>query len=122
MNNIRRVAVALPLAGMLMAGSAAYAADQDAGPGGLLSNLEGRNASGHANDCGTADTVLSDYTCVARHKDASRTHKGDQTGASGGILSNVLSRNASGHSNVCGTGLVTVLSRITCVTEHYEAR
>ncbi|WP_253195089.1 hypothetical protein [Streptomyces sp. MP131-18] len=95
--------------------AAAQAADADAGSGGLLSNLSGRNSSGHANLCGTGKlSILKERTCFTY---GSGGPTGDAAGPSGGILSNLLfARNASGHSNNCGNETVSVLSRTTCVT------
>jgi hypothetical protein len=119
MKTMRRITVTALTAGLLMgvpAGVAsAHSGDRDAGPGGVLSNLSGRNSSGHANLCGTGKlSVLKERTC--RTEDG---HKGggDETGPSGGVLSNLLfARNASGHSNNCGNETVSVMSRTTCVT------
>ncbi|MBV2364205.1 hypothetical protein ACFPZ0_00365 [Streptomonospora nanhaiensis] len=91
--------------------------DTDAGAGGLLSNLSGRNSSGHANLCGTGKVaVLKERNCFT--EDTGRgPGGGDVAGPSGGTLSNLLfARNASGHSNNCGNETVSVLSRTTCVT------
>ncbi|MGK4906238.1 hypothetical protein [Streptomyces albus] len=120
MNGARRLAVVASAVGMLMAVPAgmasAHGGDSDAGPGGVLSNLSGRNSSGHANLCGTGKLALfKDRTCVAA--DTGKGGGGDQAGPSGGVLSNLLfARNASGHSNNCGNETVAVLSRTTCVT------
>lgn len=127
MQTMRKIAVvAAAVAGMLAAPvgiSAAHAGgDRDGGPGGLLSNVAGRNSSGHANLCGTGKlAILKERTCVT--KDLShhgKHHKhGDEVGPSGGVLSNLLfARNASGHSNNCGNETVSVLSRTTCITVH----
>ncbi|MDA0565699.1 hypothetical protein LG943_15440 [Streptomonospora sp. S1-112] len=90
--------------------------DTDAGAGGLLSNLSGRNSSGHANLCGTGKVaVLKERECFTH--DTGNGPGGDVAGPSGGTLSNLLfARNASGHSNNCGNETVAVLSRTTCVT------
>ncbi|MEU0738701.1 hypothetical protein [Streptomyces sp. NPDC006134] len=123
MYGARRLAAVASVAGMLMAASAGMASaqggDRDGGPGGLLSNVSGRNSSGHANLCGTGKLALfKDRTCVT--KDGGHKGGGDRVGPSGGILSNlVFARNASGHSNNCGNETVSVMSRTTCVTvEH----
>jgi hypothetical protein len=81
----------------------------------VLSNLSGRNSSGHANLCGTGKVALfKERTCVTEDDG---TGGGDQAGPSGGVLSNLLfARNASGHSNNCGNETVAVFSRTTCVT------
>ncbi|MGI5165759.1 hypothetical protein ACQEU3_15500 [Spirillospora sp. CA-253888] len=95
----------------------AYAGDGDGGPGGVLSNLTGRNSSGHANLCGTGKlAILKERTCVT--EDTGDGGKGgDYVGRSGGTLSNLLfARNASGHSNNCGNETVSVMSTTTCVT------
>ncbi|CAL9468865.1 hypothetical protein SUDANB6_02794 [Streptomyces sp. enrichment culture] len=119
MYGVRRLAAVTSMAGMLMAASAGMASaqggDVDGGPGGLLSNVSGRNSSGHANLCGTGKVaVLKERTCVT--KDGGHQGGGDQVGPSGGILSNlVFARNASGHSNNCGNETVSVMSRTTCV-------
>ncbi|MEV5432592.1 hypothetical protein [Streptomyces sp. NPDC052701] len=122
----RRVAVVTSVVGMVLAApvgvATAHAADSDAGPGGVLSNLSGRNSSGHANLCGTGKVALfKDRTCVA--EDTGQSSGGDQAGPSGGILSNLLfARNASGHSNNCGNETVAVMSRTTCVTVDRSGR
>ncbi|MBF8189549.1 hypothetical protein ITP53_28205 [Nonomuraea sp. K274] len=125
MQTIRRFAViAAAVAGIMMSPAAitvagAHAGDTDGGPGGLLSNVSGRNSSGHANLCGSGKlAVLKERTCVT--KDLGRRGKGgDHTGPSGGVLSNLLfARNASGHSNNCGNETISVMSRTTCVTVH----
>ncbi|CAL9483137.1 hypothetical protein SUDANB58_03096 [Streptomyces sp. enrichment culture] len=119
MYGVRRLAAVTSVAGMLMAASAGLASAQggdiDGGPGGLLSNVSGRNSSGHANLCGTGKlAVLKERTCVT--EDRGHRGGGDQVGPSGGILSNlVFARNASGHSNNCGNETVSVMSRTTCV-------
>ncbi|KAB2350224.1 hypothetical protein [Actinomadura rudentiformis] len=124
MHTIRRVAVLAATAGWVLAApvGAAMASpgsgDGDGGAGGLLSNLSGRNSSGHANLCGTGKvSVLKDRTCVTTDKHGA--HKeGDHAGPSGGVLSNLLfARNASGHSNNCGNETVSVLSQTTCITK-----
>ncbi|MGC9377064.1 hypothetical protein [Streptomyces sp. MH13] len=120
MFGVRRIAVVASLVGAVLATpvsvAAAHAGDSDGGPGGVLSNLSGRNSSGHANLCGTGKVaLLKDRTCLS--EDTSRGGGGDQAGASGGVLSNLLfARNASGHSNNCGNETVSVMSRTTCVT------
>ncbi|GAA2454422.1 hypothetical protein [Streptomyces glaucus] len=119
MYGARRIAVMASMVGMLMAAPAgmatAHAADGDAGAGGVLSNLSGRNSSGHANLCGTGKLALfKERTCVTKdHGNGG----GDVAGPSGGVLSNLLfARNASGHSNNCGNETVAVFSRTTCIT------
>ncbi|MGK5631997.1 hypothetical protein [Streptomyces sp. URMC 123] len=109
---IAAAVVAAPL-GM----SAAQAGDRDGGPGGVLSNVSGRNSSGHANLCGTGKVaLLKDRTCKS-YDGNGRGHDGDHSGPAGGVLSNLLfARNASGHSNNCGNETVAVLTRTTCVT------
>ncbi|RBQ21952.1 hypothetical protein DP939_04585 [Spongiactinospora rosea] len=99
-------------AGAALAGTG----DHDGGPGGLLSNVSGRNSSGHANLCGTGKiALLKDRTCVTKD---GHHHGGDLTGPSGGTLSNLLfARNASGHGNNCGNETIAVVSRTTCVTK-----
>ncbi|MFE6521309.1 hypothetical protein [Streptomyces sp. NPDC057794] len=125
MYGTRRMAVVASLVGMLMAVPAgmatAHAGDGDAGAGGVLSNLSGRNSSGHANLCGTGKVALfKERTCVT--EDDGRGG-GDQAGPSGGVLSNLLfARNASGHSNNCGNETVAVFSRTTCVTADRSGR
>jgi hypothetical protein len=125
MYGARRIAVVASMVGMLMgvpAGLAtAHAGDGDAGAGGVLSNLSGRNSSGHANLCGTGKLAfLKERTCVAEDNGKGG---GDQAGPSGGVLSNLLfARNASGHSNNCGNETVAVLSRTTCVTVDNSGR
>lgn len=122
MYGARRFTAVASMVGLMMAATAGVASaqggDSDAGPGGVLSNVSGRNSSGHANLCGTGKLALfKERTCVT--KDGG--HKGgDQVGRSGGVLSNLLfARNASGHSNNCGNETVSVMSRTTCVTvEH----
>jgi hypothetical protein len=120
LNGARRMAVVASVVGMMLAAPAgvatAYAGDSDAGPGGVLSNLSGRNSSGHANLCGTGKVaLLKDRTCLS--EDTGKGSGGDQAGPSGGVLSNlVFARNASGHSNNCGNETVSVMSRTTCVT------
>jgi hypothetical protein len=119
MYSARRMAVVASMVGMLMAVPAgmttAQAGDGDAGAGGVLSNVSGRNSSGHANLCGTGKLALfKDRTCVAKDNGKGG---GDKAGPSGGVLSNLLfARNASGHSNNCGNETVAVFSRTTCVT------
>lgn len=119
MFGVRRIAVVTSMVGAVLTASVSVAAaqtgDSDAGPGGLLSNLSGRNSSGHANLCGTGKVALfKDRTCLAEDTGQGG---GDQAGPSGGILSNLLfARNASGHSNNCGNETVSVMSRTTCVT------
>ncbi|CAL9407661.1 hypothetical protein SUDANB145_01593 [Streptomyces sp. enrichment culture] len=119
MYGTRRMAAVTSIVGMLMAAPAgmatAHAGDGDAGPGGVLSNVTGRNSSGHANLCGTGKVALfKERTCVT--EDGGKGG-GDQVGPSGGVLSNlVFARNASGHSNNCGNETVAVFSRTTCVT------
>ncbi|MFJ8668948.1 hypothetical protein [Streptomyces sp. NPDC093600] len=116
----RRIAVVASMVGVVLTApvcmAAAHAGDSDAGPGGVLSNLSGRNSSGHANLCGTGKVALfKDRTCIS--EDTGGRSGGDQAGPSGGILSNlVFARNASGHSNNCGNETVSVMSRTTCVT------
>ncbi|MFD5007735.1 hypothetical protein ACFWMV_33105 [Streptomyces mutabilis] len=116
----RRIAVVASMVGMVLATPVgvveAQAGDRDAGPGGVLSNLSGRNSSGHANLCGTGKVALfKDRTCLS--EDTGESGGGDQAGPSGGLLSNLLfARNASGHSNNCGNETVSVMSRTTCVT------
>ncbi|WP_344630117.1 hypothetical protein [Streptomyces glaucosporus] len=120
MSGVRGIAVIASVVGMMLVApvgtAAAHAGDSDAGPGGVLSNLSGRNSSGHANLCGTGKVALfKDRTCVT--EDTGKGSGGDQAGPSGGILSNLLfARNASGHSNNCGNETVSVMSRTTCVT------
>ncbi len=122
----RRIAVVASTVGMVLTApmglATAHAGDSDAGPGGLLSNLSGRNSSGHANLCGTGKVALfKDRTCVS--EDTGEHSGGDQAGPSGGILSNLLfARNASGHSNNCGNETVSVMSRTTCVTVDRSGR
>ncbi|AJP02670.1 hypothetical protein ACFY4K_26370 [Streptomyces leeuwenhoekii] len=119
MYGTRRFTVMVSVTGMLMAASAGIASaqggDSDGGPGGLLSNVSGRNSSGHANLCGTGKlALLKDRTCVTEDEGKGG---GDRVGPSGGVLSNlVFARNASGHSNNCGNETVSVMSRTTCVT------
>ncbi|MFI9248750.1 hypothetical protein [Streptomyces sp. NPDC053069] len=99
--------------------AAASADTIDLGAGGLLSNIDGRNASAHSNLCGASRVgLLSDRTCVTRY-DSHHRHDNDRqvTGPSGGLLSNTDSRNASGFSNNCGTDTIGVLNHTTCVTE-----
>jgi hypothetical protein len=125
MQTIRKIfVVAAAVAGIMTASAGigtagAEASDRDAGPGGLLSNISGRNSSGHANLCGTGKlSLFKERTCIA--KDRHNPGKGgDVAGASGGILSNLLfARNASGHSNNCGNETISIMSRTTCVTVH----
>ncbi|NGO14503.1 hypothetical protein G5C60_44670 [Streptomyces sp. HC44] len=119
MYGVRRIAVVASLAGMLMAAplgmAAAQGGDGDAGAGGLLSNVAGRNSSGHANLCGAGNlALLKKNTCETY--DEHKGGGGDQAGPSGGVLSNVFyARNASGHSNNCGNETVSVLSETSCV-------
>ncbi|MEZ3181753.1 hypothetical protein KYY02_24655 [Streptomyces pimonensis] len=126
MNSARRMTVVASVVGMMLAApvgmATAHAGDSDAGPGGVLSNLSGRNSSGHANLCGTGKVaLLKDRTCVS--EDAGKGSGGDQAGPSGGVLSNlVFARNASGHSNNCGNETVSVMSRTTCVTVDRSGR
>jgi hypothetical protein len=123
MQTIRRIGVVAAAVATVMVTSAGFAmatpkpGDRDAGPGGLLSNVSGRNSSGHANLCGTGKVaVLKERTCVT--KDQHPGQGGDVSGPSGGVLSNlVFARNASGHSNNCGNETVSVVSRTTCITE-----
>ncbi|GHE36239.1 hypothetical protein GCM10018785_02450 [Streptomyces longispororuber] len=121
MHVMRRVAVVVSVVGLLvtapMGMAAAHGGDGDAGAGGLLSNVSGRNSSGHANLCGTGKlSLLKDRTCLTRSARADAS-SGDHVGPSGGVLSNLLfARNASGHSNNCGNETVSVLTRTTCVT------
>src|ERR671915_494364 len=101
MYGLRRIAVTASLAGaMLLAAplgsAAAHGGDSDAGTGGLLSNVSGRNSSGHANLCGTGKlALLKERTCLT--DDQSTGAGGDVAGHSCGVLSNLLfARNASG--------------------------
>ncbi len=107
--------IACAMAGGPLGAAAAQAADADAGAGGLLSNLSGRNSSGHANLCGAGKlSILKERTGFTY---GSGGPAGDVAGPGGGILSNLLfARNASGHSNNCGNETVSVLSRTTCIT------
>ncbi|GAB3207119.1 hypothetical protein ACQEU5_11030 [Marinactinospora thermotolerans] len=124
MQTMRRIAVvAATVAGIMaapvgLAVAAADTGDYDAGSGGLLSNLSGRNSSGHANLCGTGKVaILKERTCVSEDHGSGG---GDVAGPSGGTLSNLLfARNASGHSNNCGNETVSVMSRTTCITVQY---
>ncbi|MFI7706582.1 hypothetical protein [Nonomuraea sp. NPDC049480] len=102
---------------MGIATAGAHAGDDDGGTGGLLSNISGRNSSGHANLCGTGKlSLLKERTCVTINEHAPGD-AGDSSGSSGGILSNLLfARNASGHSNNCGNETLSLLSRTTCIT------
>ncbi|RKN45874.1 hypothetical protein [Streptomyces hoynatensis] len=115
----RPLAVVASTVGLLLALPAgmttAAAADADAGAGGVLSNLSGRNSAGHSNLCGTGKlALLKERTCVSEDTGEGA---GDVSGPSGGLLSNLLfARNASGHSNNCGNETVAVLTRTTCVT------
>ncbi|GAA2240921.1 hypothetical protein GCM10010145_03450 [Streptomyces ruber] len=119
MHGARRIAVVGSIVGLLVAVpsglATAHAGDGEAGAGGVLSNLAGRNSSGHADLCGTGKVaLLKDRACVSEDDGGAG---GDQAGPSGGVLSNLLfARNASGHSNNCGNETVSVLSRTTCVT------
>ncbi|KNB53949.1 hypothetical protein [Streptomyces caatingaensis] len=120
MGALKRFAVLSGLAVAVLAspaGIGAASADTiDLGAGGLLSNIDGRNSSGHANLCGTGRvSVLDERTCVTRHGSHHGGHR--LTGPSGGLLSNIDSRNASGDSNNCGSDTVGVLNRTTCVVE-----
>ncbi|MEU2562103.1 hypothetical protein ABZ626_22605 [Streptomyces longispororuber] len=121
MHVMRRVAVVVSVVGLLVTApmglAAAHSGDADAGAGGLLSNVSGRNSSGHANLCGTGKvSLLKDRTCLT-HSERAGASSGDHVGPSGGVLSNLLfARNASGHSNNCGNETVAVLTRTTCVT------
>jgi hypothetical protein len=120
MYGVRRIAVVASMAGMLMTAPfglvTAHAGDGDAGAGGVLSNVSGRNSSGHANLCGAGKLALfKERTCVTHDDNSGRD--GDQSGPAGGVLSNVLfARNATGHSNNCGNETVSVLSKTTCIT------
>ncbi len=125
MQTIRRIAVitaamaAITAAPAGITSASAGTGDRDAGPGGLLSNISGRNSSGHANLCGTGKLALfKERTCITED----RHHPGgggDITGPSGGVLSNLLfARNASGHSNNCGNETISIMSRTTCITVH----
>ncbi|WP_165984434.1 hypothetical protein [Streptomyces sp. YIM 98790] len=115
----RHLAVAASAAAILLALPAGTATaldgDSDTGVGGLLSNLSGRNSSGHANLCGTGKLgLLKELTCVTEDTGHGG---GDHAGPVGGLLSNLLfARNASGHSNNCGNETVAILTRTTCVT------
>ncbi|MGW0482158.1 hypothetical protein [Nonomuraea sp. NPDC003214] len=118
------VVVAAAVAGVMatpaaVGAAAAHTGDRDGGPGGLLSNVSGRNSSGHANLCGTGKlALLKERTCISedRHHPG---RGGDVAGPSGGILSNLIfARNASGHSNNCGNETISIMSRTTCVTVH----
>ncbi|WP_220039754.1 hypothetical protein [Nonomuraea aridisoli] len=121
---MRRFAViAAAAAGLMLApagitAASAHSGDRDGGPGGLLSNVSGRNSSGHANLCGTGKlAILKERTCVTKHNGHAKG--GDYVGPSGGVLSNLLfARNASGHSNNCGNETISLMSRTTCVTVH----
>ncbi|WP_093797072.1 hypothetical protein [Streptomyces sp. Wb2n-11] len=120
MSTLQRIAVVMGATGLILATplgvAAAHTGDGDAGTGGVLSNLSGRNSSGHANLCGTGKVALfKERTCVAH--DGNKAGGGDYAGPSGGVLSNLLfARNASGHSNNCGNETVSAFSRTTCVT------
>ncbi|MCZ9346590.1 hypothetical protein NGM37_53685, partial [Streptomyces sp. TRM76130] len=47
--------------------ASAQSGDGDAGAGGVLSNVSGRNSSGHANLCGTGKVALfKERTCVTK--------------------------------------------------------
>ncbi|GAB2878747.1 hypothetical protein GCM10027074_53760 [Streptomyces deserti] len=125
MYGARRIAVVASMMGLLMAVPAglgtAHAGDGDAGAGGVLSNVSGRNSSGHANLCGTGKLALfKERTCVTEDNGQGG---GDQAGPSGGVLSDLLfARNASGHSNNCGNETVAMFSKTTCVTVDRSAR
>ncbi|WP_049557609.1 hypothetical protein [Nonomuraea sp. SBT364] len=124
MQTLRKiVVVAAAVAGVMatpvgIGAAGAHTGDRDGGTGGLLSNVSGRNSSGHANLCGTGKlSLLKERTCVT--EDRHHPGGGDVAGPSGGVLSNLLfARNASGHSNNCGNETVSILSRTTCVTVH----
>ncbi|MFF9896948.1 hypothetical protein [Streptomyces longispororuber] len=84
-------------------------------PGGLLSNVDSKSASGASNLCGTSRVgVLNERECVVR-----RGGHGERNvvGPTGGVLSNLLSRQAHGGSNNCGTETIGVLNRNVCVVE-----
>ncbi|MEU7137650.1 hypothetical protein [Streptomyces sp. NPDC046261] len=121
MSALKRFAVLSSMAAAILvspAGIGAASADTiDAGAGGMLSNILGKNSSGHSNLCGANRMgLLNERTCVNRHA----SHHGDDhqvTGPSGGLLSNIDSRNASGNSNNCGTETVGILNHTTCISE-----
>ncbi|MGI5336285.1 hypothetical protein ACQEVS_02205 [Streptomyces sp. CA-181903] len=82
-------------------------------PGGLLSNINSRIASGGSNLCGTSRLgILNERQCVVR-----RGGHGERTlvGPTGGVLSNLDSRQAYGGGNNCGSDTIGVLNRTTCI-------
>lgn len=96
--------------------SAAHASDGDSGPGGVLSNLAGRNSSGHANLCGTGQAGSPEGPDLQdiRQEGATMVTTRDHPVVAC-CLTCCTPAMPRCHSNNCGNEAVSALSKTTCV-------